>query len=459
MKPLTVAQAASFCGGTVVGDGAAVFTGVSTDSRSIPEGALFLALCGERFDGHQFIGKAIENGAVAVVSARDIDVAVPVIRVADTGRALLALAGGYRSLFSMPVVGITGSVGKTTTKEMTAAVLNAKFRTMYTQGNLNNEIGMPLTVFRMEDDTEAAVLEMGMSDFGEISRMTVQAQPDVAVITNIGVSHIEFLGSREGICKAKLEILEGLRPGGTAVLCGDEPLLWDKRESLGVKTVYFGIENPACDVRAEHIMLSDDCVRFTITAFGRSFPAEIHTAGRHNVYNALAAAAVGAVLGLSDREIADGLASFTDLHQSIYRKDGYMIIDACYNASPDSVEASLDVLHELDVTGRRFAVLGGMRELGAYQDEGHLRCGRRAAACADVLYALGDGAEQYREGAREAGMPDGAIRIFSSHEEMAQALRENARPGDALLFKGSRYWAMEKVLAGFFSAQENSDRK
>ena len=175
MKPLTVAQAASFCGGTVVGDGAAVFTGVSTDSRSIPEGALFLALCGERFDGHQFIGKAIENGAVAVVSARDIDVAVPVIRVEDTGRALLALAGGYRSLFSMPVVGITGSVGKTTTKEMTAAVLNAKFRTMYTQGNLNNEIGMPLTVFRMEDDTEAAVLEMGMSDFGEISRITVQA--------------------------------------------------------------------------------------------------------------------------------------------------------------------------------------------------------------------------------------------------------------------------------------------
>ncbi|MDO5548201.1 MAG: UDP-N-acetylmuramoyl-tripeptide--D-alanyl-D-alanine ligase [Eubacteriales bacterium] len=457
MKPLTVAQAASFAGGRVVGDETVCITGISTDSRSIPEGALFLALCGERFDGHKFIGKAIENGAAAVVSSEEIDVPVPVIRVEDTGRALLALAGGYRSLFHMPVVGITGSVGKTTTKEMTASVLREKYRTMYTQGNLNNEIGMPLTVFRMEDETEAAVLEMGMSDFQEISRMTAQAKPDIAVITNIGVSHIEFLGSREGICKAKLEILEGLRPGGTAILCGDEPLLWEKRESLGVKTIYFGIENPACEVRAENIMLSDDCVQFTAKVFDRTFAAEIHTAGRHNVYNALAAAAVGAVLGLQDEEIAAGLAAFTDLHQSVYRKDGFMVIDACYNASPDSVEASLDVLHELDVNGKRFAVLGGMRELGGYQDEGHRRCGRRAAVCADFLYALGDGAEQYREGAREAGMPDDAIRLFSTHEEMAQALREAAKPGDALLFKGSRYWAMEKVLDGFL-AEDNRER-
>jgi UDP-N-acetylmuramoyl-tripeptide--D-alanyl-D-alanine ligase len=439
----------------VIGDETVRITAVSTDSRSIPEGALFLALCGERFDGHKFIDTAIANGAVAVVSAKEIAAPVPVIRVEDTGRALLALAGGYRSLFSMPVVGITGSVGKTTTKEMTAAVLREKFNTMYTQGNLNNEIGMPLTVFRMEEDTEAAVLEMGMSNFEEISRMTVQAKPDVAVITNIGVSHIEFLGSREGICQAKLEILEGLRPGGTAVLCGDEPLLWEKRETLGVSAVYFGIENPSCDVRAENILLSDDCVQFTAQVFDRRFPVTIHTAGRHNVYNALAAASVGAVLGLSDAEIAAGLASFADLHQSIYRKNGFFVIDACYNASPDSVEASLDVLRELDTAGKRFAVLGGMRELGAYQDEGHRRCGRRAAACADFLYALGDGAEQYREGAREAGMPEEAIRLFTTHEEMAQALREDAKPGDALLFKGSRYWTMEKVLSQFLAADNS----
>ena len=458
MQEFTLSQAAEWTNGRASVD--AVITNVVRDAREAGPGSLFIALAGERFDGHDFIGQAIERGAAAVMTHRaDETYPVPALYVADTRQGLLDLAGGYRAQFDCPVVAVTGSVGKTTTKEMIAAVLSERYDTLKTEGNYNNTVGMPLTALRMDENTEAAVFEMGMSAFGEIASMAACGQPNLAVITMIGTSHIEFLGSREGICKAKLEILEGLRPDGTAVLCGDEPLLWDKRESLGVKTVYFGIENPACDVRAEHIMLSDDCVRFTITAFGRRFPAEIHTAGRHNVYNALAAAAVGAVLGLSDREIADGLASFTDLHQSIYRKDGYMIIDACYNASPDSVEASLDVLHELDVTGRRFAVLGGMRELGAYQDEGHLRCGRRAAACADVLYALGDGAEQYRDGAREAGMPDDAIRLFSSPEEMAQALRENAQPGDALLFKGSRYWAMEKVLAGFFSAQENSDRK
>lgn len=449
MKEISVAQAAAFVGGTVIGDGSAVISGVSTDSRTIPEGALFLALRGERFDGHKFIDKAVENGAVAVISAEKVECPVPVILVEDTGKALLELAGGYRDMFSVLVVGITGSVGKTTTKEMIASVLSEKFNTLYTQGNLNNEIGMPLTVFRMDESTEAAVLEMGMSAFGEISRMTAQAKPDVAVITNIGVAHIEFLGSREGICKAKLEILEGLREGGTAVLCGDEPLLWDKRDELGVNTVWFGIENPECDVRAEHIILSDGIVSFKAIVGDREFPVELQTSGRHNVYNALAAAAVGVVLGLNDFEISGGLANFSDLHQSIYKKNGFTIIDACYNASPDSIEASLDVLGDMKVSGRRFAVLGGMRELGAYQDEGHRRCGRRAAEKADQLWTLGDGAEQYRAGALEAGMPEEAVRIFDSREDMASALRETAEAGDALLFKGSRFWKMEEVLHAF----------
>ncbi len=449
MRPITVAQAAAYINAAVIGDDSRIFSTVSTDSRNIPEGALFLALKGERFDGHNYIEKAVENGAIAVVSERDVSVSVPVLRVADTGEALLALAGGYRSLFSVPVVGITGSVGKTTTKEMTAAVLEQKFRTMYTQGNLNNEIGLPLTIFRMDDETEAAVLEMGMSAFGEISRMTAQAKPDVAVITNIGVAHMEFLGSREGICKAKLEILEGLREGGTAVLPGDEPMLWEKRDSLGCKTVFFGIENSECDVWAENILLADDKVSFTLHLFDRTMDAVIHTAGRHNVSNALAAAAVGAVLGLRDQQILDGLAAFVDLHQSIYKQEGYTIIDACYNASPDSVEASLDVLHSLDVSGKRFAVLGAMRELGDYEAEGHRRGGRRAAVCANYLWVLGDGAEYYREGAIEAGMPEQAIRIFRTHDEIVQALQETAAAGDALLFKGSRYWAMEKALHGF----------
>lgn len=449
MKTITVAQAAAFVGGAVVGDGATCITGVSTDSRSIPAGSLFIPLRGERFDGHDFLEKAVEAQAAAVMSERDIDLPVPVIRVDDTRRALLALAGGYRSLFDIPVVGVTGSVGKTTTKEMTAAVLAQKFNTIYTQGNLNNEIGMPLTLFRLEEDTQAAVVEMGMSNFKEISRMTVQAKPDVAIITNVGTAHIEFLGSREGIRDAKLEILEGLRPGGTAVLNGDEPLLWCKKNWLGVKTLYFGIDNPECDVRAEHIVLHDDRVELTIVHSGGSFDVVLNTAGYHNVYNALAAAAAGLCLGLSHGQIAAGLASFHDLHQTITYEDGFAIIDACYNASPDAVEASLDVLKSLSVNGRRFAVLGGMRELGRFSQVEHRRCGKKAAACADFLYCYGDGAEDYCAGAAEAGMPQENIHILHSHEGLACALKRAAKPGDALLFKGSRYWKMEKALELF----------
>lgn len=449
MKTLTAAQAAQFAGGVVVGDGETSFTGVSTDSRSIPAGSLFIPIRGERFDGHTFLEKAVEAGAAAVMSEQDIDLPVPVIRVDDTRRALLALAGGYRALFAIPVVGVTGSVGKTTTKEMTAAVLSQAFRTLYTQGNLNNEIGVPLTLFRLEEDTQAAVVEMGMSNFKEISRMTVQARPNVAIITNIGTAHIEFLGSVEGIRDAKLEILEGLQSGGTAVLNGDEPLLWCKKSRLGVKTLYFGIDNPECDVRAEHIVLEDDHISCTIRCGDLSFDAVMHTAGRHNIYNALAATAAGLCLGMSAEQIAAGLAAFRDLHQTITYEDGYAIIDACYNASPDAVDASLDVLHSLSITGRRFAVLGGMRELGSYAAEGHRRCGRKAASCADFLYCYGDGAEEYREGAREAGMSDANIHILHSHEGLAGALKRAAKPGDALLFKGSRYWKMEKALELF----------
>ena len=363
----------------------------------------------------------------------------------DTRAALLALAGGYRSLFDIPVVGITGSVGKTTTKEMTAAVVGQKFRTLYTQGNLNNEIGMPLTLFRLEESTQAAVVEMGMSNFKEISRMTVQAKPTVAVITNIGTAHIEFLGSREGIRDAKMEILEG----GTAVLNGDEPLLWCKKDRIAAKTLYFGIENPACDVRAQHIVQEGDHINLTIVHPNGSFDAVIGTVGKHNVYNALAAASVGLCLGLSPEQIAAGLQGFQDIHQTITQENGCTIIDSCYNASPDAVNASLELLSQLKITGKRIAVLGGMRELGSFAAAEHQRCGKSIAKCADVLYAYGDGAENYRIGALEAGMPDANIHIMHSHEGIAGALKRDVKQGDALLFKGSRYWKMEKALELF----------
>ncbi len=449
MKTLTAAQAAQMVNGTLIGDGSVTFHAVSTDTRSIPADSLFIPIRGERFDGHDFLQKAAEMGASVVMSERDVDIEIPVIRVDDTRAALLALSGAYRALFDIPVVGITGSVGKTTTKEMTASVLTQKFCTMYTQGNLNNEIGMPLTLFRMDEETEAAVIEMGMSNYKEISRMTAQARPNIAIITNIGTAHIEFLGSVEGIRDAKLEILEGLQPNGVALLNGDEPLLWCKRDTLGVRILFFGIDNPACDVRAEHIVLHDDNTQCAIRCAERKFDVTIGAPGKHNVYNALAAAAAGLCLGLMPEQIDAGLAHFHDVHQTITQEDGLTIIDACYNASPDAVEASLDMLRGLSVDGRRFAVLGGMRELGSYAAEGHRRCGRKAAACADFLYCYGDGAEDYRAGAVEAGMPDGNIHILHSHEGIAGALKRAVRRGDALLFKGSRYWKMEKALALF----------
>lgn len=451
MKPITLAQAAKFTSGTVSGDCSICIRGISTDSRSIPEQGLYIPIHGERFDGHDFIESAVQNGAVAVVSHRDVTCGVPLLRVEDTRRALLELAGGYRNLFDIPVVGVTGSVGKTTTKEMIAAVLSQKLDTLYTQGNLNNEIGMPLTVFRMEEQTQAAVLEMGMNHFGELSRMTAQAQPTIGVITNIGTSHIEYLGSREGICRAKLELLEGLRQGGTAVLCGDEPLLWEKREALGVNTMYFGIDNPQAQITATDLVLSDDRVTFTVHTGAESFNAVVYAAGRHNVLNALAATAVGLLCGLDTEQIAAGLAAFRSvgMRQRIYQQDGFTIFADCYNASPDSVEASLAVLRDLQIQGRRIAVLGGMRELGDYTREGHQRCGRCAAACADALYLYGDGAESYRDGAVEAGMDARCIHILDSHDALAAALKRDAGQGDALLFKGSRYWAMEKALEAF----------
>ena len=306
MERFTLAQAAEWTKGEAKGD--VTLCAVSTDSRRIPEEALFLPLAGERFDGHDFIGKALENGAAAVMSHRECEeYPVPALYVENTSQALLDLAGGYRTMCGGVVVGVTGSVGKTTTKELLYAVLAQQFRAEKTEGNLNNEIGLPLTLMRMTKDTEVMVAEMGMNHFGELSRMTAAAQPDYAVITNIGTSHIEFLGSREGICKAKLEILEGLREGGTAVLCGDEPLLWDKRDSLGCKVCTYGVENEACDLVAQlredgSFTLKNNGLESETLPIGESFTARLAIPGAHNVLNALAAASVMLLIGRQDIE-------------------------------------------------------------------------------------------------------------------------------------------------------------
>ena len=461
MKELTLKQAAEDCRGTLTPEQAeGMITGVQIDSRRVKPGDLFVAIKGEKSDGHDFIGMAASLGASAALVQRPVKAAIPTILVPDTIKAYGDLAAARRERMGVNVIGITGSVGKTTTKEMTACMLERTYRTARTEGNHNNNIGLPMTILDMPDDTETAVLELGMNHFGEMARLTSIAKPDIAVITNIGTSHIEFLGSREGICKAKLEILEGLQEGGAAVLCGDEPLLWDKRESLGCKAVTYGIENSACDLTAHlHSDGTFDIVNNGLAAaylpVGEKFTAKLSIPGKHNVLNALAAAAVGLLLGETPELIAQGLLSYqaSGMRQNIYEQDGYHIYADCYNASPDAMEATLSVLGGMAGNGRRFAVFGSMLELGDYAEEGHRRAGRAAGQYADALYAYGPDAAAMVAGAREKGMEHAYA--FDDQTALVAALREDAKKGDALLFKGSRGMRMEKALSLFLKEEES----
>ena len=441
---LTLRQAAGFCGGTVLPEYADVrFTGAQTDSRLIRPGELFVALKGAR-DGHEFAAAAIEQGAAAVLGERQLP-GVPMIIAADSRLALGAIAAGWRGLLKARVVAITGSVGKTTTKEMTAAVLETTFRTQKTQKNFNNDLGLPMTVLGVTPDCEAAVTELGMNHFGEISYLTAIARPDAAVVTNIGTMHIENLGSREGILKAKLEILEGLRPGGTVFFNGDEPLLRAAPVTPGPIFFGLGADN---DVRAEDIVTADGETRFTVKAGEDSFAVMLPLEGEHNVCDALAAIAVGLRFGVTPERIAAALASFrnTGERQNIYTQAGVTVISDCYNAGPESMAAALSVLRRRSCPGRRIAVLGDMLELGAHADAAHTRVGALAAQSADRVFAYGPHAALLAAGDR--------AQTFETHEALARALADYAEPGDTLLFKGSHGMHMERALALFFREYE-----
>lgn len=447
---MTLGQAAAWCGGTVAPELAEKpFRGANFDSRRVRSGELFIAITGAR-DGHDFAASALEKGAAAVVASRPVE--GPAIYVTDTVSALQDIARGYRETLSCRCVGITGSVGKTTTKEMIAAVLSTALRTEKTAANFNNGLGLPVTVLGLRPDCQAAVLEMGMNHFGELSRLTAIAQPDIAVITNIGTMHIENLGSREGILRAKLELLEGLRSGGTVIFNGDDALLRPVAERYGA--ICFGF-SPDCQVRAMEPETLPEGQRFPVRAFGETFAVELPAAGRHNVYNALAAVAVGLCCGLTPEQICSGLREFrnTGMRQAILNMQGVTVIEDCYNAGPESMEAALKVLAQTPAAGKRYAVLGGMLELGSYAPERHEAVGRIAAGCADALLAYGAHSEGYVAGAKAAGLADAAW--YPSHEAMAQALLSRAEPGDALLFKGSRGMRMERVLELFRQGMEN----
>ena len=451
MGRITLEQAAAWCGGTIDPKYKDItFLGANNDSRKIEKDQLFIALQGER-DGHDFIPAALEKGAAAVLCTH-CDGDFPAIVVEDTRIALGQIARGEREKIGMKVVGVTGSVGKSTTKEMISAILESTYRVAKTPANHNNDIGMPMAILSMPEDTQVAVLEMGMNHFREIAYLASIGKPDVAVIVNIGTMHIEHLGSMEGILRAKLEIVEGMPADGKLILNGDDSLLWNQRTALERENVYFGARNADSNVRATGVCQTEKGLCFAVNTDSETMDITLALEGEHYVLDALAAIAVGKEFKVSSERIIQSLAGFRNMQgrQEIYEKNGFHIIQDCYNAGPESMNAALTVLGNR--TGRRVAVLGDMLELGVCSDAEHYKIGRVAAKNADILLSYGPSCKRMLYGAITGGMSQNNARAFTDKDMLTQALLQMAKPGDTILFKGSRGMRMELVLEKFLEA-------
>ncbi len=430
--------------------------GISTDSRTAKPGDVFFALRGENFDGHRFLEAAQKAGCVfAVTEYIPAQCTLPCILVENTTKALGAFARAYKKLFHPLTLAVTGSVGKTTSKQFIYSVLSTKYPTNVTKGNFNNEIGLPLTLLNLHAGHRALLLEMGMNHKGEISYLSRLAEPDIAVITNIGSAHLENLGSREGIRDAKAEITQGMTKGGILILNGDEPLL-QNLQAEGLTKIYIGTENETVAYRAENIRTREDHMLFDISFHGTEIlrNIRINAIGKHNIYNALIGAVCGMLLGISEEDIRRGLLTFVpaDMRQSISQQNGMTIIEDCYNASPESMRAGLDVLLHTANTGnlRPVAVLGDMRELGSISMQAHRSVGAYAAKIGiSQLFTFGKDAALIAQGAEEAGMPAENILTFENTEnpeEAARLLKTVLKEGDAVLFKASRAVALERLI-------------
>ena len=450
MAFITLKQAALWCGGYVEPKYENVeFLGACNDTRVLQPGQLFIVLQGAR-DGHDFIPAAMEKGAAAVLCSRKVG-DYPCILVDDPRIALGIIAREERKRLGCKVVGITGSVGKSTTKEMVASVLETTYRISKTPANHNNDIGMPMAILAIPEDTQVAVLEMGMNHFREMAYLSQIALPDVAAIVNIGTMHIEFLGSREGIRQAKLEILEGMAPEGKLLLSGDDDMLCPLPYEIPQVVTYFGTGD-AHGVRAVDICQEPELLRYTVVTGDGTFPVEMALEGKHFVIDSLCAVAVGLELGVTPEKICDGLAAFRNMagRQETFRKGGCTIIKDCYNAGPESMAASLAVLGAR--SGRRIAVLGDMLELGDCAPAEHEKVGVLAAKNADLVLAYGPNGCYVVKGAASQGMTE--AKCFETREEMADALSAVAREKDVILFKGSRGMRLELVLERFLKDRE-----
>lgn len=425
---------------------------VVTDSRKVVPNCVFVCFPGERVDGHDFAAGAYRNGAAYIIANHLVE-GVPADRtvvVPDSARAMIRMASNYRMLFSPQIVGVTGSVGKTTTKEFCYAVLSAFGNTMKTEGNQNNDIGVPNTLFRLENTTEYAVVEMGMDHAGEIERLTRCARPSAGIITMIGVSHLENLGTRENILKAKMEICAGLPDGAPLVLNADNDLLPTAQIPTRLRPVWFGIEKEA-DVRAQNVQTEAQGTTFTIVDRTHgSFQARIPTVGLHTVYDALAAYTAATRLGLDPAACAQALSRYqtTGMRQNIVEKGGVTVIEDCYNASPDSMKAAISVLKELP-NPRKIALLGDMLELGEASEEGHRQTGVWVAqAGIDVLIAYGPRSAAMAQAAQEQGV---TTVHCQNAQEVLQCLQQFVQPGDALLAKASHAMKLEDLLQDYYA--------
>lgn len=450
MKNLTLRNLTKVCNGIWHGDNALLdqeISAITTDSRKIEKDCLFVPIVGERVDAHRFIPDVMTKGALATLSERELPEAdYAYIQVEASLQAVKDIAEFYLEQLQIPVVGITGSVGKTSTKEVIASVLKEKYRTLKTQGNFNNELGLPLTVFRLRDEDEIAVLEMGISDFGEMTRLAKIARPDTCVITNIGTCHLENLGDRDGVLKAKTEIFKYLKPEGHIVLNGDDDKLSTVTEYKGIRSVFFGMRGN-CQVYGDEIVSRGlKGMTCTIHLGETAFSVDIPMPGRHMVYNALAAAAIGNIYGLTTEQIKAGIESLEPISGRfrMIETEKFLIVDDCYNANPMSMKASLDVLK--DGAGRRVAVLGDMGELGTNEVQLHEEVGEHAGKCGiDVLICAGP---LCRHMAEKAASVNPSLKVIyeQDRDSLMEHLQDYVQPGDTILIKASHFMKFEEAV-------------
>jgi UDP-N-acetylmuramoyl-tripeptide--D-alanyl-D-alanine ligase len=449
MEPIPIQQAAQAIGAKIVGEAEGTARGICADTRQLTQGALFFALRGERSDGHQYVVQALRNGAAAAVVQHRVEGAVGTqLVVTDTLRALGTLARCYRQRFQIPVVGVTGSVGKTSTKETIACALSAKYRTHASAKNFNNEIGVPLTLFGLETDHQAAVIEMAMRGQGQIAQLAQIALPVVGVITNIGVSHIELLGSRDAIAATKAELLESLPSDGTAIIPADDDYADFLRSRCSCPIRSFGVEKPADFQVTEARFTGEGHPHFRVNGCPMVVPAP----GVHHLANVAAACAVADTLGISLEAVSERLQAFRPpamRMETLHLPDGSIILNDVYNAAPDSMRAALMTLR-LTAQGRKartVAVLGEMRELGEYALEAHRYVGQIVRAEGiDLLITVGFLAQEIGRAAVQ-GADEDRWHAFETTEEAAAELSTLLLPGDCVLVKGSRALEMEKIVA------------